>query len=115
VGLERGPLGLVSTIEQLLGRKIYITPSSFLFILQNRVVKYFQTHDNIDPSHCSVVVKTLCCKPEGHGFETRRTERILLSEFLAADLEAWFRFQALPDFVIGRGSGTGSTQPREYN
>jgi hypothetical protein len=34
------------------------------------------------------------------------------SEFLAVDPKV--RFPALPDF-LNSGSGTGSTQPREYN
>jgi hypothetical protein len=29
--------------------------------------------------------------------------------------EAWVRFPALPDFLRSSGSGTGSTQSREYN
>jgi hypothetical protein len=37
------------------------------------------------------------------------------SEFLATDPEARVRFPALPDFLRNSGSGTGSTQPREYN
>jgi hypothetical protein len=43
------------------------------------------------------------------------------SEFLATDPEARVRFPALPDFLEKKqkknssGSGTGSTQPREYN
>jgi hypothetical protein len=37
------------------------------------------------------------------------------SEFLATDSEVWVRFPALPDFLRCSGSGTGSTQPREYN
>jgi hypothetical protein len=42
------------------------------------------------------------------------------SEFLATDPEARVRFPALPDFLGKKkehssGSGTGSTQPREYN
>jgi hypothetical protein len=37
----------------------------------------------------------------------------LVSEFLATDPEARVRFLALPKKSIG--SGTGSTQPREYN
>jgi hypothetical protein len=39
----------------------------------------------------------------------------LVSEFLATDPEARVRFPALPDFQRSSGSGTGSTQPREYN
>jgi hypothetical protein len=37
------------------------------------------------------------------------------SEFLATDRELQVRFPALPDFLRSSGSGTGSTQPREYN
>jgi hypothetical protein len=35
-------------------------------------------------------------------------------EFLPTDPEVRVRFPALPDF-LSSGSGTGSTQPREYN
>jgi hypothetical protein len=35
--------------------------------------------------------------------------------FLATDPEARVRFPTLPDFLRSSGSGTGSTQPREYN
>jgi hypothetical protein len=34
---------------------------------------------------------------------------------LATDPEARVRFPALPEKEISSGSGTGSTQPREYN
>jgi hypothetical protein len=34
---------------------------------------------------------------------------------MATDPEARVLLQALPDFVRSSGSGTGSTQPREYN
>jgi hypothetical protein len=37
------------------------------------------------------------------------------AEFMAAEPEVWVRFTALPDFLRNNGSGTGSTQPREYN
>jgi hypothetical protein len=37
------------------------------------------------------------------------------SEFLATDPEVRVRFPALPDFLRSSGSGTGSTQPREYS
>jgi hypothetical protein len=36
-------------------------------------------------------------------------------EFLARDPEVRVRFAALPHFLRSSGSGTGSTQPREYN
>jgi hypothetical protein len=36
------------------------------------------------------------------------------SEFLATDPEVQVGFPALPDFLRSSGSGTGSTQPREY-
>jgi hypothetical protein len=37
------------------------------------------------------------------------------SEFLATDPEVRVRFLALTDFLKSNWSGTGSTQPREYN
>jgi hypothetical protein len=37
------------------------------------------------------------------------------SEILATVPEVRGRFPALPDFLRSSGSGTGSTQPREYN
>jgi hypothetical protein len=36
-------------------------------------------------------------------------------EFLATDQEVQVRFPVLPDFLRNSESGTGSTQPREYN
>jgi hypothetical protein len=36
------------------------------------------------------------------------------SEFLATDSEDRVRFLVLPDFLRSSGSGSGSTQPREY-
>jgi hypothetical protein len=48
--------------------------------------------------------------------ESDRMDRLVVywSEFLAIDPEVLVRFPALPDF-LSTGSGTGSTQPREYN
>jgi hypothetical protein len=37
------------------------------------------------------------------------------SEFLSTDPEVQVRFPALQDFLRSSGSGTESTQPREYN
>jgi hypothetical protein len=37
------------------------------------------------------------------------------SDFLATDPDVRVLFQALPDFLGSSGSGTASTQPREYN
>jgi hypothetical protein len=37
------------------------------------------------------------------------------SGFLGIDPEVRVRFPAPPDFLKSSGSGTGSTQPREYN
>jgi hypothetical protein len=34
---------------------------------------------------------------------------------MATDPEVRVRFPVLPDFLRKSGSGTGSTQPREYN
>jgi hypothetical protein len=39
----------------------------------------------------------------------------LVVAFLATDPEARVRFPALPDFLRSIVSGTGPTQPREYN
>jgi hypothetical protein len=36
-------------------------------------------------------------------------------EFQATDPEVRIRFPALPEFLRSSGSGTGSTEPREYN
>jgi hypothetical protein len=36
-------------------------------------------------------------------------------EFLATDQEIRVRLPAIPDFLRSSVSGTGSTQPREYN
>jgi hypothetical protein len=38
-----------------------------------------------------------------------------LIEFLVTDPEVGVRFPVLPDFLRRSGSGTGSTQPLEYN
>jgi hypothetical protein len=40
---------------------------------------------------------------------------IIIPLTMATDPEIQVRFPALPDFLIGGGSGTGSTQPCEYN
>jgi hypothetical protein len=37
------------------------------------------------------------------------------SEFMATDPEVWVRFPALTDTLRNSGSGTGCTQPNEYN
>jgi hypothetical protein len=49
--------------------------------------------------------------PEG----TETASVVWWSELLATDPEVRIRFPALPDFLSSRESGTGSTQPREYN
>jgi hypothetical protein len=40
---------------------------------------------------------------------------VMFYQFLATDPEIRVRFLALPDFVRSSRSGTGSTQPHEYN
>jgi hypothetical protein len=40
---------------------------------------------------------------------------LFTSPFLATDPEVWIRFPALPDILRSSGSGTGYTQPLEYN
>jgi hypothetical protein len=47
------------------------------------------------------------------GLVTASTNDFLFTEFLATDPEARVRFPALQK--KSSGSGTGSTQPREYN
>jgi hypothetical protein len=47
--------------------------------------------------------------------KARTSSVVQLSEFLATDPEVRVLFPALPDFLRSSGSGTGSTQPREYN
>jgi hypothetical protein len=56
-------------------------------------------------------------KPEGKRplGRPRRRWVVKWSEFLATDPEVQVRFPALPEFLIISGSGTGYTQPREYN
>jgi hypothetical protein len=49
-------------------------------------------------------------EPEIHNSDTYRTH-----QFLAADPKFRVRFPVLPDFLRSSGSGTGSTQPLEYN
>jgi hypothetical protein len=39
----------------------------------------------------------------------------MTAEFLITDPEVRPQFPALPDFLKSGGSGTGFTQPREYN
>jgi hypothetical protein len=45
----------------------------------------------------------------------RTASAVKWSELLATDPEVLVRFPALPDFLRISGSGTGFTQPREYN
>jgi hypothetical protein len=40
---------------------------------------------------------------------------VCLAEILATDPEVRVRFPALPDYLRSSGSGTGSSQLREYN
>jgi hypothetical protein len=50
------------------------------------------------------------------SFAFRETASVAYwSEFLATDPEVRFRFPALADLLRSSGSGTGFTQPREYN
>jgi hypothetical protein len=56
-------------------------------------------------------VSKLCCH---YTFLTERTY-LHWSESLATDPQVRVRFPALPDFLRSGGSGTGSSQPREYN
>jgi hypothetical protein len=54
--------------------------------------------------------------PVSHAnFVTRTASVVWWSEFLDTDSEVRVRLPALPYFLRSGGSGTGSTQPREYN
>jgi hypothetical protein len=50
-----------------------------------------------------------------HMLCRRKRTASVWSEFLATDPEVRVRLPALEDFLRSSGSGTGSTQPREYN
>jgi hypothetical protein len=58
-------------------------------------------------SNCKVISELLI------GKETASV--VYWSEFLITGPEVRVRFPALPDFLRSNGSGTGSSQPREYN
>jgi hypothetical protein len=70
-----------------------------LFVVQNFAVKSRRLLLN-------------CFPPDAHHKRYNLKE---WSEILATDPEVRVRFPALPDFLKSTGSGTGSTQPREYN
>jgi hypothetical protein len=55
------------------------------------------------------VVPTVCSN------RTRIHSVVWWPEYLATDPEVRVRFPALQDFLRSSGSGTGSSQPREYN
>jgi hypothetical protein len=50
-----------------------------------------------------------------HNFVVHTCDNFGNVMFLATDPEVRVRFSVLPDFLRSNGSGTGSTQPREYN
>jgi hypothetical protein len=50
-----------------------------------------------------------------HGYYILTASVVYWAEVLATDPEVRVPFPALPDFLRRSGSGTGSTQPREYN
>jgi hypothetical protein len=71
---------------------------------------------------CKLFGETTCsCKRTGQEVSRISTKSLLertasvVVEFLATYLEVRVRFPAPPDFLRSSGSGTGSTQPREYN
>jgi hypothetical protein len=47
--------------------------------------------------------------------ELNNLKNFTWSEFLSIDPEVLVRFPALADILRSSGSGTGATQPREYN
>jgi hypothetical protein len=60
-------------------------------------------------SKCSVALETY------HGASTNILRILNWSQFLVTASDVRVRFPALPDFLRSSESGTGSTQPREYN
>jgi hypothetical protein len=59
--------------------------------------------------------EVVTCRSNQHFCELlRAASMVYWSEFLAVDPDVRIRFPAVPDF-LSSGSGTGSTQPREYN
>jgi MFS family permease len=65
-----------------------------------------EDHPYLDNSVQIILFLSLC---------TMTASVVKWSEFLATDPEVRARFPALPDFLGSTGSGTVSTQPREYN
>jgi hypothetical protein len=68
--------------------------------------------------------KLLATEPLTHQDPQRQSSRtepgisralILCGLVSESDTEPRVRFLALPDFLTSSGTGTGSTQPREYN
>jgi hypothetical protein len=85
--------------------------SFFVYLTQNNCNKRFK-EDEIDRAsrthgNDNKLIQNICPKKIASVVEW--------SGFLATDLEVRVRFPALPDFLRCSGSGTGSTQPREYN
>jgi hypothetical protein len=82
----------------------YGTALTNYFALSGRILKIRKA---VDIKHCLVLANS--------KFEMHWRNVYLWSEFLATDPEVRVRFPALPDFLRSSGSGTRTTQPREYN
>jgi hypothetical protein len=70
------------------------------------------TADRLSPAFLTELTRT---QVGGLCVSSTTASVVQWSEFLATDPEARVRFPAIPDFLTSSGSGTGSTQPREYN
>jgi hypothetical protein len=102
-------------MEPILRQPIKVSAQSeawTVFVHLNFFGRRFESHSRYS-FLCLFHISDVLRVGSGLGFATGRFPS--KSEFLATDPEVQSRFPALPDFLRSSGSGTGSTQPREYN
>jgi hypothetical protein len=103
----------VGYILQFHSSKLWNSAGMYLFMdrLCGLVVRVPGYRMEMYCASCEVRTEFIC-----YVEESRPTASVFYwSEFLATDPEVQVRFPELPDFLRHGGSGTGSTQPREYN